>query len=156
MKTTRLIAGALVACCLIGMLVLPASAAPDAKGTNIKAGKIDPGLQEDLIKTHIKNRLETFDLHVQHAKDIIDVLETHQIDTSRPQAILDQFVAMRPELERALTSHDREAVKTVNAKLAELTKQFFQAVRDAIRASAATDTARAYSAGLPATGTLAI
>lgn len=156
MKATRLIAGAFLACCLIGMLVLPASAASDSQGMNVKAAKIDAGLQEDLWKTHIHDRLETFDMHVQHAKDIIDVLEAHQINTSGPQAVLNQFVALRPELEQALNNHDRDALKTVNAKLIDLTSQFLKSVRDAIRASAGTATASASGMAMPISGTAAI
>ena len=156
MKATRLIAGVLLACCLIGMMVLPASAASGLQGMNERAVKIDAGLQDDLWKTHAENRLETFDLHVQHGKDIIDVLETHQIDASGPQAVLDQFAVMRPELEQALSNHDRNALKTVNAKLIELARQFRQSVRDAIRASAGTTTASASDMAMPPTGTAAI
>mgnify|MGYP001573013303 CR=1 FL=1 len=156
MKATRLIAGALLACCLIGMMVLPASAASDVQGMNARAAKIDSGLQDDLWKTHAENRLEAFDMHVQHAKDVIDVLEAHQINTSGPQAVLDQFAAMRPELEQALKNHDRDALKTVNAKLIDLTKQFLKSVRDAIRASAGTATASASGMAMPLTGTAAI
>jgi hypothetical protein len=156
MNATRLIAGVLLACCFIGMVVLPASAATGVQGMNARAAKIDAGLQDDLWKTHAENRLETFDLHVQHAKDVTDVLEAHQIDASRPQAILDQFAALRPELEQALTGHDRDALKTVNARLIDLGKQFLQAVRNAIRASAGTAKVSASGMVMPPTGTPAI
>lgn len=157
MKATRAIAGALFACCLLGMLVLPVSAASDVQQMNARAGTIDAGLAEDLFKTHMENRLEIFDMHVQHAKDIIGVLEAHGIDASGPQGILDQFESMRPELEQALTSHDRDALRTVNEKLADLTKQFLNAVREAIRASAGTGTAAAATGILlPAGGNMAI
>ncbi|WAC05721.1 MAG: hypothetical protein OS112_03590 [Methanoregula sp.] len=156
MKATQLIAGAFLACCLIGMMVLPASAASGVQGMNVKAAKIDSGLQDDLWKAHAENRLETFDMHVRHAKDIIDVLEAHGINTSGPQAVLDQFAAMRPELEQALNNHDREALKTVNQKLIELTKQFLRSVRDAIRASAGTATASESGIAIPLAGTAAI
>lgn len=157
MKATRVTAGALFACCLIGMLVLPVSAASDVRQVNAQASKIDAGLAEDLWKTHMENRLEAFDMHVRHGKDIIGVLEAHGIDGNGPQGILDQFGSLRPELEQALTSHDREALKTVNEKLVELTRQFLKSVREAIRAPAGTGTATE-TAGilLPASGTPAI
>jgi hypothetical protein len=157
MKATRVIAGALLACCLMGMMVLPAAAASDVQQMNARVSKIDAGLAEDLWKTHMENRLEAFDMHVRHGKDIIGVLEAHGIDASGPQGILDQFGSLRPELEQALSSHDRDAIKTVNGKLVNLAKQFLNAVREAIRASAGTGTATA-TAGfmLPASGTTAI
>ena len=156
MKATRLIAGALPACCIIGMMVLPAPAASDVQGLNARAVKIDSGLQDDLWKTHAENRLEIFDMHVQHAKDVIDVLEAHQIDAGGPQAVLEQFAAMRPELEQALNNRDRDALKTVNAKLIELTRQFLQSVREAIRVSGGTATVPAAGRAMPLSGTAAI
>ena len=133
MKKNTIMNGAFVALCLICMLVLPAAAAPASETTSIRAAAIDDGLREDLWASHKEHRLEIFDLRVNHAADIIRILENHGADTTACQSTLSEIRDMRQDLERALTSHDLQEVKAVNEELKTLAQQFIRNVREAVQ-----------------------
>ena len=132
MQKRNLLAGALVALCVIGMLALPASAAP-ATGTNAKVSTVDQGLKDDLQANHMQYRLARYDMNVEQATAVIGILGKYQIDTSSCQATLDSIKAERADLQSALQSKDREKLKAVNGQLKTLWKQFLQEVKDAIK-----------------------
>lgn len=133
MNRITIINGAFLAFCLVSLLALPAAAAQNGQEMNVKLPAIDQGLNDDFWTIHITHRLETFDMHVQHANDIIKILRDHDIDTTLMQGTLDTFAGKRGELETALENRDREALKTINTGLRELARQFFKEMRDAIR-----------------------
>ena len=133
MNRTTIIKGAFLAICLVSLLALPAAAAQNGQGMNAKEQAIDPTLKDDLWTSHTTHRLAAFDMHVQHAKDIIGILNDHNIDTGMMQDTLDTFAGKRGELEAALKNRDREALKSINTELRELARQFFKEMRDAIR-----------------------
>lgn len=133
MNTRTILNGTFLAFCLVAMLVLPAAAAPAAQATNARANAIDQGLKDDLWNNHVQNRLAEFDMHVQHATSVIGILNKYGIDTTQMQSTLNTFSGKRTELQTALNNRDKEALKTINSELRELTKQFLKEMRDAIR-----------------------
>jgi DNA integrity scanning protein DisA with diadenylate cyclase activity len=125
--------GTILAFCLVGMLVLPAAASSGtSQGTNGNV-IINNGLLTELWNNHVQYRLQEFDNHVQNANNIIAILGQYNIDTSQLQATLSTISGMRPELQTALQDHDTASLKTINAQLAELWKQFRTEKNEAIR-----------------------
>ncbi len=143
MKNATIMKGAVIACCLIGMLVLPVAAAPAGQGNTT----IDPGLINDLWSAQEQHRLAVFDANVAHANNVIGILDKYNIDTAAMQATLSQISGQRPALESAFTNQDRTGLKSVNQQLQTLWKQFRQdaktAVRDHYKAAAKTRTSSA-------------
>lgn len=127
MKKATIIKGAIIACCLIGMLVLPAAAAGQGNAT------IDPGLKNALWTEQGQHRLAVFDLNVQHANNVIGILGQYNIDTTQMQATLAQITGERSALQSAFADQDRNALKTVNQQLVTLWKQFRQEAQTAVR-----------------------
>jgi hypothetical protein len=156
MNTKALQKGGFLVFCLIGMLAAPVLAAPaeNAQGNAFaKMKAADAGLKTDLWNDHIKYRLLEFDLHVQHADDIIGILNDHGINTTKVQSIADTFSGKREELETALKSQDREALKTINRELFSLAKEFLKEMRAAIRGHSASTRALPVSESADITGT---
>jgi hypothetical protein len=133
MNTNTILKGAFVAFCLIGMLVLPAAAAPAGQGTVAKVSTVDQGLKEDLWANHQQYRLQAYDMNVQRATSVISILNKYGIDTTACTGTLSTISGKRSALEAALTNKDREGLKTVNADLRTLWQQFRTQMRDAIR-----------------------
>jgi hypothetical protein len=123
--------GAFVAFCLIGMLVLPAAAAPAVQGTMAHA--VDQGLKDDLWANHHQYRLQAYDMNVERANSIISILNKFGIDTPACTSTLSTISGKRSALETALTNKDKDALKTVNTDLKTLWQQFRTEMRDAIR-----------------------
>ena len=115
------------------MLVLPAAAAPVGQGTNVNANAIDQGLKDDLWNNHVTERMQEFNLHVQHATDVIAILNKYGIDTTQMQNTLNSISAKGTELQTALNNKDKDALKTINNDLKELWKQYLQEMRDSIK-----------------------
>jgi len=86
MNANTTMKGALLALCIIGMLVLPAAAAGQA--TTGQASAIDQGLRDDLWASHHTYRLQEFDSHVAQANNVIGILGKYSIDTTQMQATL--------------------------------------------------------------------
>jgi hypothetical protein len=133
MNTNTILKGAFVAFCLIGMLVLPAAAAPADQGTLAKVSTVDQGLKEDLWANHQQYRLQAYDMNVQRATSVISILNKYGIDTTACTGTLSTISSKRSALEAALTNKDREGLKTVNADLKTLWQQFRTQMQDAIR-----------------------
>jgi len=133
MNRNSIIKGAFIAFCLIGMLVLPAAAASAGQMTAAKGNVIDQGLKDDLWNNHKVNRLETFDTNVRHTESTLSILWQYGIDTSACQSTLATIESKRSDLEAALTTQDRQKLKTVNAELKTLWQQFMKDVREARR-----------------------
>jgi hypothetical protein len=132
MDKNTILRSAFVAFCLIGMLVLPAAAAPAGQGTP-SISSTDQGLRDDLWANHQQYRLQRFDLNVQQAESVITILEKYNIDTTACQATLTTISGKRSALEAALSARDQEKVKTVNAELRTLWQQFRKEIRDAVK-----------------------
>jgi hypothetical protein len=133
MNTNTILRSAFVAFCLIGMLVLPAAAAPAGQGTTTKVSAIDQGLKDDLWANHQQYRLQDYDMNVQRATSVISILNKYGIDTTTCTGTLSTISGKRSALETALTNKDKEGLKTVNADLKTLWQQFRTEMRDAIR-----------------------
>jgi hypothetical protein len=131
MTSNTILKGAFVAFCLIGMLVLPAAAAPAGQATTAHA--VDQGLKDDLWANHQQYRLQLFDMNVQRATSVISVLNKYGIDTTACTSTLSTISGKRPALETALANKDLKGLKTVNDDLRTLWQQFRTEMRDAIR-----------------------
>jgi len=134
MNSKNLMKSAFLAFCLIGMLVLPAAAAPAVQGTTMQKDAIDQGLKDDLWANRHTYRLQEFDLHVQRANSVIGILNKYSIDTSQMQATLTKISGERSALDTALTNKDEESLRAINANLGSLWKQFMQEMKDSIKA----------------------
>jgi len=133
MKPATMMKGAILACCLIGMLVLPAAAAPAGQAGTGQVSAIDQGLKDDLWVNHHQYRLQEFDLHIQRANSVIGILGKYTIDTTQMQATLGLITEKRAALDTALTNKDQAALKTINADLTVLWTQFIQETKDAVK-----------------------
>jgi hypothetical protein len=131
MSKNTILKGAFVAFCLIGMLVLPAAAAPSVQGTTAHA--IDQGLKDDLWANHQQYRLQRYDTNIERAASIISILNKYGIDTTACTSTLSTISSKRPALETALANRDRAGLKTVEADLRTLWKQFMTEMRDAFK-----------------------
>jgi hypothetical protein len=124
---------------MTAMFVMPVAAAPagQAQGqgqgmgerqvhtpAELKNSTLDPALKEDLRKVHTENRLAQLDLNLKKAEDTTGVLEKYQYDTSGLSGILSAISEKRAALEEALTTEDRDQLKTVNKELQDLWKEF--------------------------------
>ncbi len=134
MNKMIIIKSVFVTLCLIGMLVMPAAAAQTGQAATVKGSAIDQGLKDDLWANHQQYRLQRFDLNVEQATGVITILEQYGIDTTACQNTLSTISSKRSDLEAALLSTQvRAKLKTVNAELRTLWKQFFKDVRDSLR-----------------------
>ncbi len=132
MSKNTILRSAFVAFCLIGMLVLPAAAAPAVQGTPA-ISTTDQGLRDDLWANHQQYRLQRFDMNVQQAESVITILEKYNIDTTACQATLTSISGKRSALEAALSARDQAKLTTVNAELRTLWQQFRKEIRDAVK-----------------------
>ena len=151
MNSKTLMKGAMLAFCIIGILVLPAAAAGQATTTG-QASAIDQGLKDDLWASHHTYRLQEFDSHVAQANNVIGILGKYSIDTTQMQATLTTISGERAALDTALTSKDQTALKTINAGLVSDWKQFAQEMKDAVKAHYASARAAAKAARTSAAG----
>jgi len=134
MNSQKMIKGAFLAFCIIGMMVLPAAAAPMSQTANSNGATIDQGLKDDLWSNHQQYRLQEFDLHVTRANSVIAILNRYSIDTTQMQSTLTTISGKRSALETALTSKDEASVKAINAELKILWQQFRTEMRESIKA----------------------
>jgi hypothetical protein len=131
MSKNTIIRGAFIAFCLIGMLVLPAAAAPAGQGT--PANTIDQGLKDDLWANHQQFRLQAYDMNVGRATGVIAILNKYNISTTAGDATLSTISGKRSALESALADKDKDELKTVNADLKTLWQQFRTDLKDAVK-----------------------
>jgi hypothetical protein len=133
MNSTTILKGAFVAFCLIGMLVLPAAAAPGAQPGKMNGSVVDQELKEELWASHQQYRLSGFDTNIQRATGVITILGKYGVDTTGCQATLTTISGKRSALETALTSRDKESLRTVNEEIRTLWQQFRAGIKDALR-----------------------
>jgi hypothetical protein len=134
MKAQTMLKGAFLTFCLIGMLAVPVAAAANGQGVNAQGQAIDQNLKDDLWANHHQNRLKEFDLHVQRATSVIGILDKYNIETTKVKATLTTISGKRAALDDALTTKDREELKTINADLVSLWKQIRMDMRDSVKA----------------------
>jgi hypothetical protein len=134
MNSKTITKGAFLTFCLIGMLVLPVAASTAGQATTGQASAIDQGLKDDLWANHHQYRLQEFDLHVQRADSVISILDRYYIDTTRMQVTLTTISGERAALDTALTNKDKDGLRTINANLVSLWKQFAQEIKESVRA----------------------
>jgi len=127
---------ALLGLVLVAALALPASAAQANGNGNAygKAGKMDSGLKSDLWAVHAQYRLQVFDTRVQGADAVVTVLGNHGCPTTDLSATVTSIGNERSALSTALTSQDRQALKSVNQDLVKLWKQFAEETRASVKA----------------------
>jgi hypothetical protein len=149
--------GAFLAFCIIGMMVLPAAAAPGGQG-NGNGAQADQGLKDDLWANHYQYRLSGFDTNVQRATSVIAILNKYNIDTTQPQSTLATISSKRSSLETALSSKDQESVKAINAELKTLWEQFRSEMKESVKAhfTAARAAAKTSAAGKTGSATSSI
>jgi hypothetical protein len=133
MNKNTILRSAFVAFCLIGILVLPAAAAPAVQGTTAKVSTVDQGLRDDLWANHQLYRLQAYDMNVQRATSVISILNKYGIDTTACTSTLSAIGGKRPALETALANKDLKGLKTVNDDLRTLWQQFRMEMKDAMR-----------------------
>lgn len=135
MNANTILKGAFVAFCLIGMLVLPAAAAPgNGQIAKMNGSAVDQGLIDDLWANHEQYRLQGYDTNVERANSVIGIVDKYGVDTTQCQATLSTISGKRSELETALSSRDKESLKTVDAELKNLWQQFRTDLKDALKA----------------------
>jgi len=132
MSKNTILRSAFVAFCLIGMLVLPATAAPAEQGTPA-ISTADQGLKDDLRASHQQYRLQKFDMNIERADSVITILGKYGIDTSGCLSTLTTISGKRSALEAALNNKDKEGLKSVNSDLRNLWQQFRKEIRNAVR-----------------------
>jgi hypothetical protein len=79
---------------------------------------------------------------VEKTEGILSNARAKRIDTSTAQAILTQISEKTPALESALSTHDQDALETMNGELKTLWNEFRDALRNyqgVIRQKRATD-----------------
>ena len=117
--------------CLAGLLVLPVSAAiahPVSSGN-----PINQSLRNDLWNVHANHRLSAFENNVTAADDTIAVLDHYNYDTSILGAIQSNISQHHDSLAAALSGKDRDQLRTINAELKGLWKDFGREIHQLIR-----------------------
>ena len=152
MNSKNMIKGAFLAACIIGMMVLPAAAAPVGQAANGNAASIDQGLKDDLWSNHQQYRLQEFDLHVTQASNVIAILDKYSIDTTQMQATLTTISSKRSALETALASKDKAGLKATNEELKTLWEEFRTEMKESVKAHVTAARAAAKAAKTSATG----
>jgi hypothetical protein len=132
-RKSILIAGILL--CLVGMLALPAAAAVATKGesTVLGEGAIDPELKNELWGIHMQHRLDSYERNVKAAGDAIEALGQYDYDTSALSDTLTEISAKHDALEAALNDRDRDELKSINADLRHLWKEYRQEFRQLLK-----------------------
>jgi hypothetical protein len=120
--------------CLIGMLVLPAAAVATGGGSVVSGeGAIDPELKDELWGIHVQHRLDVYERNVQAAGDAIEALGRYGYDTIELSDTLDEISENHDPLAAALNDRDREELKSINADLRHLWKEYRQEFRQLLK-----------------------
>jgi hypothetical protein len=134
MNSNTMIKGAVALFCLIGLLVMPATAAPgNGQIAKLNGSAVDQGLKDDLWANHQQYRLKQFDTNIERSNSVITILGKYGVNTTPCQSTLSTISGKRSALETALTSKDKEGLKTVDADIRTLWEQFRTEMQDAIR-----------------------
>ena len=131
-RRSILIIGVLL--CLIGMLALPAAAVATGGGSVVSGeGTIDPELKDELWGIHVQHRLDVYERNVQAAGDATEALGRYGYDTMELSETLDEISEKHDSLAAALNDRDREKLKSINADLGHLWKEYRQEFRQLLK-----------------------
>jgi len=131
-RRSILITGVLL--CLIGMLALPAAAVATGGGSVVSGeGAIDPELKDELWGIHVQHRIDVYERNVQAAGDAIEALGRYGYDTMELSETLDEISVKHDSLAAALNGRDREELKSINADLRHLWKEYRQEFRQLLK-----------------------
>jgi len=87
-------------------------------------------LRDEYWESRNRNTLANFDIRVERAQHVLDLLEERGYDVSEAQAKLDEIAALRDELEAALGDQDNAEILRVSLEALELSRQLADHVRD--------------------------
>ena len=87
-------------------------------------------LRDEYWESKNRNTLANFDIRVERAQHVLDLLEERGYDVSEAQAKLDDIAALRDDLEAALGDQDNAEILRVSLKALELSRQLADLVRD--------------------------
>jgi len=87
-------------------------------------------LRDEYLEARNRNTLANFDIRVERAQHVLDLLEERGYDVSEAQAKLDEIAALRDELEAALADQDNADILRVSLEALELSRQLADHVRD--------------------------
>jgi len=87
-------------------------------------------LRDEYWESRNRNTLANFDIRVERAQHVLDLLEERGYDVSEAQAKLDEIAALRDELEAALGDKDNAEILRVSLETLELSRQLADHVRD--------------------------
>ena len=88
------------------------------------------GLRDEYWESKNRNTLANFDIRVERAQHVLDLLEERGFDVSEAQAKFDEIVALRDDLEAALGDQDNAEILSVSLEALELSRQLADHVRD--------------------------
>lgn len=91
-----------------------------------------PACFDENREIRIKYRLSLFDLRVKTAAEVITVFESYGYPMEKSRDIHSDLAAMRPALEEALWSGDRENIRAVYEVIGGLWEDLRKAVGDAV------------------------
>ena len=91
--------------------------------------------QLDALKDHYwekrkENVLENFDIRVERAQNVLDILEERGYDISEAQDKLDEISGLRDDLEAALDERNNLEILEVSLDALELSRELAEIVRD--------------------------
>ena len=87
-------------------------------------------LEDEYWEIREKNSLEIFDIYVDWAQDILDILEDNGYDIAEAQEKLDEIKDQREDLEDALKDRDRIEILQIHLEIIDLSMELGQIVRD--------------------------
>ena len=87
-------------------------------------------LRDEYLESRNRNTLANFDIRVERAQHVLDLLGERGYDVSEAQAKLDEIAALRDDLEAALVDQDNAEILRVSLEALELSRQLADHVRD--------------------------
>jgi len=87
-------------------------------------------LRDEYLEARNRNTLANFDIRVERAQHVLDLLEERGYDVSEAQAKLDEIAALRDGLEAALGDQGNAEILRVSLEALELSRQLADHVRD--------------------------
>jgi hypothetical protein len=88
------------------------------------------GLKDEYLEVRNRNTLANFDIRVERAQHVLDLLLDRGYDVSEAQAKLDEIADLRDDLEAALADQDNAEILRVSLEALELSRQLADHVRD--------------------------
>lgn len=86
-------------------------------------------LKDQYWETRKANVLENFDIRVERAQSILDILEEREYDVTEAQVKIDEIIALRDDLAAALDERDNPEIIRVSVDALELSRELAEIVR---------------------------